>query len=86
MSNLLSVSLCLALSIAPGTGDQAAPPQGSAAPATKDEGLSAYYFLLGRYLEGEGKIDEAAGALKKAIEEQLGWPCDVARDGEKVTV
>jgi len=68
MSNLLSVSLCLALSIAPGTGDQAAPPQGAAAQATKDEGLSAYYFLLGRYLEGEGKIDEAADALKKAIE------------------
>ena len=68
MSNLLSVSLCLALSIAPGTGDQAAPPQGPAAQATKDEGLPAYYFLLGRYLEGEGKIDEAAEALKKAIQ------------------
>ena len=68
MSNLLSVSLCLALSIAPGTSDQAAPPQGSAAPAPKDEGLPAYYFLLGRYLEGEGKVDEAAEALKKAIQ------------------
>jgi tetratricopeptide (TPR) repeat protein len=67
MSNLLSVSLCLALSIAPGTGAQAAPPQRPAAQATKDEGLPAYYFLLGRYLEGEGKIDEAAEALKKAI-------------------
>jgi tetratricopeptide (TPR) repeat protein len=68
MSNLLSVSLCLALSIASGTGGQAAPAQEPAAQATKDEGLPAYYFLLGRYLEGEGKIDEAADALKKAIQ------------------
>ena len=28
----------------------------------------------------------AALALKTAIEEQLHWPCEVARDGEKVTV
>ena len=27
-----------------------------------------YYFLLGRYLEGEGKVDEAVAALRKAIE------------------
>ena len=58
MSNLLSVTLCMALSMAPGVQAQ----------GTRDEGLPAYYFLLGRYLEGEGKIDEAAAALKKAIE------------------
>jgi tetratricopeptide (TPR) repeat protein len=28
---------------------------------------ATYYFLLGRYLEGGGKIDEAVAALKKAI-------------------
>jgi len=33
-----------------------------------DAGLPAYYFLLGRYLEGEGKVDEAAAALRKAID------------------
>src|SRR4051812_11187983 len=31
-------------------------------------GLPGYYFLLGRYLEGEGKIEEAAAAFGKAIE------------------
>ena len=53
MSNLLSVTLCVALSLAPGAQAQ----------GTRDEGLPAYYFLLGRYLEGEGKIDVAADAL-----------------------
>jgi tetratricopeptide (TPR) repeat protein len=28
---------------------------------------ATYYFLLGRYLEGNGKIDEAIAALRKAI-------------------
>ncbi len=27
-----------------------------------------YYFLVGRYLEGEGKVDEAVASFKKAIE------------------
>ena len=27
-----------------------------------------YYFLVGRYLEGEGKVDEAVAAFRKAIE------------------
>ncbi len=58
MSNLLSAALCVALSIAPGAQDH----------GPKDQGLPAYYFLLGRYLEGEGKIDAAVDALKKAIE------------------
>ena len=62
MSNLLSVTLCVALSMAPGPGRR---PRGSRA----RRGICpTYYFLLGRYLEGEGKIDEAAAALKKAIE------------------
>jgi tetratricopeptide (TPR) repeat protein len=68
MSNLLPVTLCFALSLAPGT--QAARPKDP--PPVKqgqvDEGLSAYYFLLGRYLEGENKIDAAVDAFKKAIE------------------
>jgi tetratricopeptide (TPR) repeat protein len=29
---------------------------------------ASYYFLLGRYLEGGGKVDEAIAAFKKAIE------------------
>ena len=31
---------------------------------------AAYYFLLGRHLEGEGQIEEAIAAHKKAIEEE----------------
>src|SRR6516165_11382287 len=27
-----------------------------------------YYFLVGRYLEGEGKVDEAVAAFRRAIE------------------
>src|SRR5204862_359544 len=38
--------------------------QPAAAQAPED---AAYYFLLGRYLEGGGKIDEAIAALRKAI-------------------
>src|SRR5437870_1613392 len=44
MSKLLSVTLLVALSMAPGAQAQ----------GTRDEGLPTYYFLLGRYLEGEG--------------------------------
>jgi hypothetical protein len=29
---------------------------------------------------------QAAAALQKAIKDHLRWPCDVARDGEKVSV
>src|SRR6187455_1836423 len=36
------------------------------APQTTPED-AAYYFLLSRYLEGAGKIDEAVAALRKAI-------------------
>src|SRR5262245_23536808 len=33
-----------------------------------DQGDAKYYFLIGRYLEGAGKVDEAVAAFKKAIE------------------
>ena len=33
-----------------------------------DQGDAKYFFLLGRYLEGAGKVDEAVSAFKKAIE------------------
>ena len=33
----------------------------------RPDGRRTYYFLLGRYLEGGGKIDEAIAALRKAI-------------------
>src|SRR5918995_2980258 len=58
MPPVLSAVLVLALTLGP-----QAPVQGPGS-----EGLPAYYFLLGRYLEGEGKIDEAAAALRKVIE------------------
>jgi len=43
---------------------QTQPPAQTAASNQPDAG---YYFLLGRYLESSGKIDEAAAALKQAI-------------------
>ncbi len=39
----------------------------SQAPATQAGADATYYFLLGRYLEGGGKIDEAVAALRQAI-------------------
>jgi tetratricopeptide (TPR) repeat protein len=42
--------------------------QAPAPPAAPDQDDAKYYFLLGRYLEGEGKVDDAVAALKKAIE------------------
>ena len=36
-------------------------------PAPRVPEDATYYFLLGRYLEGAGKIDEAIAALRKAI-------------------
>lgn len=41
--------------------------QPPAPPAAASQPDAAYYFLLGRYLEGSGKIDEAAAALKQAV-------------------
>jgi tetratricopeptide (TPR) repeat protein len=59
----LSAVLVLSLAQAPGLAPQRAPAQGA-----PEQGLPTYYFLLGRYLEGEGKVDEAAAALRKAID------------------
>ena len=52
---LLPFALCLSLA-------SQAP---AAAPQVPED--ATYYFLLGRYLEGGGKIDEAIAALRKAI-------------------
>lgn len=65
MVNFLSTALFLALAAGPQTPGSAGPTHQT---STTDQGLPAYYFLLGRYLEGEGKVDAAADAFKKAIE------------------
>ena len=44
-------------------------PPVSSQPATQaDQPTAAYYFLLGRYLEGEGQVPAAIDALKRAIQ------------------
>ena len=70
------IALCVSLSIGAGEArppvaifaqarpSQARTGQGTGDPATED---ATYYFLLGRYLEGGGKIDEAVAAFRKAI-------------------
>src|SRR5260221_14603126 len=50
---LLPFALCLSLA--------------AQAPAVQIPEDATYYFLLARYLEGGGKIDQAVDALKKAI-------------------
>src|SRR5918994_2061172 len=60
----LSAVLVLSLALRPGE----LTPQRSAAQGAAEQGLPTYYFLLGRYLEGEGKVDDAAAALRKAID------------------
>jgi tetratricopeptide (TPR) repeat protein len=57
MSTLLALALTTAVAI-----------QTPAAAAGRDQGDAKYYFLIGRYLEGAGKVDEAVAAFKKAIE------------------
>jgi tetratricopeptide (TPR) repeat protein len=54
--NLLPLVLCL--SMAPVQSVQPAQPQES----------PEYYFLMGRYLEGAGKVDAALASFRKAIE------------------
>jgi len=61
-----SLTLALFLTVglgAPAVAGQATPPK-PPSPADKDP---AYLFLLGRHLEGEGKVDEAIAAHKQAI-------------------
>ncbi len=61
MITLIPAAFCLAISIAP-------PTQGPAAQGPRDQGPEAtYYFLLARYLEGSGKIDDAVAALRQAM-------------------
>ncbi len=55
------LAFCLSLLTVP----QSAPPQGARVTEGPDD--APYYFLLGRYLEGEGKVDEAVDAIRKAI-------------------
>jgi len=43
-------------------------PATAAAAGQAGAGNAAYYFLLGRHLEGEGKVADAVAALKKAID------------------
>lgn len=45
---------------------------GAPRPQPPDSPNASYYFLLGRYLEGGGKIDDAIVAFKKAIELEPG--------------
>ncbi len=55
---LLPFTLCLSLAV------QAPTPAAPIPPSAEE---ATYYFLLGRYLEGANKIDEAVAALRKAI-------------------
>lgn len=43
-------------------------PQAPAAAAARQDGGAGYYFMLGRHLENEGKIEDAIAAHRKAIE------------------
>jgi tetratricopeptide (TPR) repeat protein len=56
------LALCLSMLAAP----QAPTAQGPRVTEGPDD--APYYFLVGRYLEGEGKVDEAVAAFRKAIE------------------
>ena len=62
------VAIALAFGLvtqAPVTAEQKPEPRTQGAAA---DGDAKYYFLLGRHLEGEGRVDEAVAAFKKAIE------------------
>ncbi len=66
MITFIPVALCLAISMAPLQG-QATRGPGIQGPKDHGPDEATYYFLLGRYLEGGGKIDEAIAALRQAI-------------------
>jgi tetratricopeptide (TPR) repeat protein len=57
MSTLLVLALTSAIAV-----------QSPAPPAAETQGDAKFYFLMGRYLEGAGKVDDAVAAFKKAIE------------------
>src|SRR5258708_3552248 len=71
MVTLTPVAFCLAISIAPATqgpATQGLATQGPRDQGPRDQGPEAtYYFLLARYLEGSGKIDDAVAALRQAM-------------------
>ncbi|HET7698394.1 MAG TPA: tetratricopeptide repeat protein [Vicinamibacterales bacterium] len=62
------VALSLALSAQAPVRTPPAPASAARPQAPGERELPTYYFLLGRFLEGEGKVDEAAAALRKAGE------------------
>lgn len=69
MFTLIPAAFSLAIAISPIQGsaeNKASTPPGTEESATQEPGAT-YYFLLGRYLEGSGKIDEAIEAFRKAI-------------------
>ena len=67
MSMLLALTLATALQAQGSVTPRAAvqPPPAKVAPAGEE---ASYYFLMGRHLEGTGKIDEAVAAFRKASE------------------
>ncbi|MEO7272200.1 MAG: tetratricopeptide repeat protein, partial [Vicinamibacterales bacterium] len=60
-------SLTLALLLTVGLGAPAVADQARTSPASPADTDPAYFFLLGRHLEGEGKVDDAIAAHKQAI-------------------
>ena len=61
MSTLLALALTTVVAIQ-------TPPAAQAVPPADVQEDAKYYFVLGRYLEGAGKVDDAVAALKKAIQ------------------
>ena len=58
-----AVGIALTVLLAPVPPAEAA----SQSPGGPSDETAGYYFLMGRYLENEGRIDEAIAALRKAI-------------------
>lgn len=68
---ILVLLFAIGSAVPAGAGQSPARPATPAAPDAAGTGSTAadaaYYFILGRYLEGEGKLDEAIAAHKQAI-------------------
>jgi tetratricopeptide (TPR) repeat protein len=62
----LILALLVAVGFAAPARAEQAPPPASAVAGSPQDG-AAYYFILGRHLEGEGKLEEAIAAHKQAI-------------------
>ena len=66
---LAPLVLALALPAVAGQADPPRPAAKAAAPADQGQRPTAYYdFVLGRHLEGEGDVDAAIAAIKRAAE------------------